>query len=80
MRIAFSLRVYGQQVNFLFLYAYIVNIRLTNIYVLVAVAFGRGLFNRTSALVPPTVFPSLNENAQGALNLSHPSTFRSILG
>lgn len=40
----------------------------------------RGLFNRTSALVPPTVFPSLNENAQGALNLSHPSTFRSILG
>ncbi|XP_046631341.1 uncharacterized PE-PGRS family protein PE_PGRS10-like isoform X1 [Daphnia pulicaria] len=40
----------------------------------------RGLFNRTSALVPPTVFPALNENAQGALNLSHPSTFRSILG
>ena len=42
--------------------------------------FYRGLFNRTSALVPTNVLPTLPENAQGAFNLSHPSTFRVLLG
>lgn len=40
----------------------------------------RGLFNRSSAIVPTNVLPNLPNGAQGALNISHPSTFRSILG